>query len=128
MAEFRSDHLHLRSTDPEGAARFYTEMLGAKRTGEMMSGNALRVTLNLGGLNVFLEEVPPGTPSTPKPPFLGVEHVGLAVTGFDAAVAELKAKGVVFVKEPSSPRPGVKIAFIQAPDGVQIEILERAAE
>ena len=128
MAEFRSDHLHLRSTDPEGAARFYTEMLGAKRTGEMMSGNALRVTLNLGGLNVFLEEVPPGTPSTPKPPFLGVEHVGLAVTGFDAAVAELKAKGVVFLKEPSSPRPGVKIAFIQAPDGVQIEILERAAE
>jgi catechol 2,3-dioxygenase-like lactoylglutathione lyase family enzyme len=128
MAEFRSDHLHLRSTDPEGAARFYTEMLGAKRTGELMSGNALRVMLNLGGLNLFLEEVPPGTPSTPKPPFLGIEHVGLAVTGFDAAVAELKAKGVVFVKEPSSPRPGVKIAFIQAPDGVQIEILERTAE
>ena len=127
MAEFRSDHLHLRSTDPEGAARFYSDMLGAKRTGEMMNGGALRVMLNLGGLNLFLEEVPPGTPTTPKPPFVGIEHIGLAVTGFDAIVAELRANGVVFVKEPSSPRPGVKIAFIQAPDGVHIEILERAA-
>ena len=56
-----------------------------------------------------------------------MEHIGLAVTGFDTAVADLRAKGAVFTMEPWSPRPGIRIAFVQPPDGVRVEILERAA-
>lgn len=127
MPSYRFDHVHLRSPDPAAAAGFYTAMFGATEVGRMQNGDALRVVVDLGGLTLFIEQVPPGTPRPPSPPFMGVEHVGLAVTGFDAAVAELKAKGAVFAKEPTSPRPGIQIAFVQAPDGVQVEILERAA-
>lgn len=59
--------------------------------------------------------------------FLGglMGGIGLKVQDMNAAVAELRRKGAEFVVEPNSPRPGVKLAFMQAPDGVRIEILQR---
>ncbi|MXP62085.1 VOC family protein [Roseomonas sp. M0104] len=127
MARFKSDHIHLRSPDPEAAARFYAEVLEASEVTRMKNGEALRIVMDLGGLPLFIEQVPSGTMAAPPPPFIGIEHVGLAVTGFDDIIAELKGKGVRFLGEPSSPRPGIKIAFIEGPDGVRIELLERSA-
>jgi len=43
----------------------------------------------------------------------------------DEAVAELKRRGAHFALEPRTIRPGVRIAFVQAPDNVRIELLER---
>jgi catechol 2,3-dioxygenase-like lactoylglutathione lyase family enzyme len=126
MAKFTCDHVHLRSLDPEAAAQFYVDMLGAVPVSRTPIGQFLRVVVNLGGLNLFIEQVSTSTPRPPEPPFLGVEHIGLAVTEFDATVAELVAKGVTFAIKPTSPRPGIKIAFVQAPDGVRVEILERS--
>jgi len=43
--------------------------------------------------------VPPGDPKTGAPPvspYLGLDHIGARVSGIDAAVAELKAKGAEF--------------------------------
>ena len=37
----------------------------------------------------------------------------------------MMAKGVEFTMKPTVLRPGLKIAFIQAPDGVRIELLQR---
>ena len=39
----------------------------------------------------------------------------------DAAVAELRAKGAEFAVEPHSPRPGFRLAFVRAPDGVRVD-------
>jgi catechol 2,3-dioxygenase-like lactoylglutathione lyase family enzyme len=47
------------------------------------------------------------------------------VSGIDALVAELKAKGVEFTREPTTVRPGVRVAFLRAPEGVSIELLDR---
>jgi catechol 2,3-dioxygenase-like lactoylglutathione lyase family enzyme len=47
--------------------------------------------------------------------------------GIDAVVAELKAKGVEFTREPTTVRPGVRVAFLRAPEGVSIELLDRNA-
>jgi len=38
---------------------------------------------------------------------------------------ELKAKGVEFTRGPTTVRPGVRVAFLRAPEGVSIELLER---
>lgn len=128
MVMLRYDHLHLRSLDPERAARFYEEMLGARKLGTKDNAGKLRVTIDLGGATLFIEEVPAGTQAPPEPPFLGLEHIGLAVSGLDALVADLKRKGVQFVVEPRSLRPGLRVAFLRGPDNVRIELLERAAE
>ena len=56
---------------------------------------------------------------------MGLEHIGLTVENIDAAVTELKAKGVPFTMEPRTIRPGVRIAFLTAPQNVSIELIQR---
>jgi predicted enzyme related to lactoylglutathione lyase len=60
-------------------------------------------------------------------PYRGLEHIGLAVTGIDQVVAELKTKGAEFTMEPTSIRPGIRICFVRGPENVAIELLERSA-
>ena len=36
----------------------------------------------------------------PSSPYMGLDHFGMTVVNMDEAVAELKAKGVVFTMEP----------------------------
>jgi len=55
------------------------------------------------------------------------DHFGIRVDDLDAAYAQLKERGATFTTEPRTIRPGVKIAFIQCPDNVRIELLERSA-
>ena len=122
---FICDHIHLRSPDPDAAARWYQDMLGATPVSRAQPGGKLRVVVDLGGLELFIEQVPPSTPHPPAPPFVGIEHIAVRVAGFEAAVARLREMGAVFAAEPSSPRPGIQIAFLAAPDGVLVEVLER---
>jgi len=127
MTEFRCDHFHLRSLDPDKAARFFEEMFGARRIGTVDNAGKLRVIVELGGVRLFIEEVPAGTHAAPEPPYLGLEHIGLAVTGIEAVVAELKRKGVEFAADLASPRPGTQTAFVRGPENVRIELIERSA-
>jgi catechol 2,3-dioxygenase-like lactoylglutathione lyase family enzyme len=126
MPEFRWDHVHLRSPDPDATAQYYVDVFGATPVNKVKVGGGVRVIVSLAGVSLFIEQVPPGTLSPPPPPYLGLEHFGLAVTNIDAVCAELKGRGAEFVVEPHSPRPGVRIAFVLAPENVQIELLERA--
>ena len=125
MSEFRWDHLHLRSPDPEATAQYYIDVFGATPVNKVEVGETVRMIVSLAGLNLFIEQVPPATPAPPQPPHLGLEHIGLAVTNMDAVCADLKGRGAEFVVEPHSPRPGLRIAFVRAPDNVDIELLER---
>jgi catechol 2,3-dioxygenase-like lactoylglutathione lyase family enzyme len=126
MAKFTYDHIHLRSPNPEVTAQWYERMLGAEVIRTMQQG-APRIDLKLGGANVFIAPVTAGDGVNPPPttPYQGLDHFGLTVSGIDAVVAELKAKGVQFTREPTTVRPGVRVAFLRAPEGVSIELLER---
>jgi lactoylglutathione lyase len=56
---------------------------------------------------------------------MGLDHFGMTVDNLDAAVTELKGKGVAFTMEPKTIRPGVRIAFLTAPQNVSIELIQR---
>jgi len=126
VPEFRWDHLHLRSPDPETTAQYYIDVFGATPVNKVEVGGNVRMIVSLAGLNLFIEQVLPETPAPPQPPHLGLEHIGLAVTNMDAVCAELKARGAEFVVDPHSPRPGLRIAFVRAPENVRVELLERS--
>jgi lactoylglutathione lyase len=126
MPRFTYDHIHLRSPDPEATARYYETMFGAEVLRSTQQGNP-RIDLKLGGADIFIAPVAPDSGVNPPPvtPYQGLDHFGLSVSGIDAIAAELKAKGAVFTKEPTTIRPGVRIAFLRGPEGVSIELLDR---
>jgi len=105
MPKYTWDHIHLRTANPEATAQWYERMLGAEVIRSMQQGKP-RIDLKLGGANIFIAQV-------------------LTVSGIDAVVADLKAKGVEFTREPTTVRPGVRVAFLRAPEGVSIELLDR---
>lgn len=120
------DHVHLRSLDPVAAAKFYIDLFGAWELRRVMNGDKLRVVLTLGGLTLFIEEVPADTPMPPKPPYLGIEHIGLTVPDIVAAMAEVKQRGIPVVMDVTKLSDQLTIAFIEGPDRVRIELLQRA--
>jgi lactoylglutathione lyase len=127
MTEFRYDHVHLRSPDPDETARYYQRMFGAEIVKSVMSNGLPRTDIRLGGQMFFIAQVPPDAELAEKPEgsFVGLDHLGLRVNGIDAVCAELKAKGAEFTVEPKTIRPGVRIAFVRGPQNVLIEILDR---
>ena len=123
---YRCDHIHLRSRDAVAAAAFYIETLGARELGRDGTPVISRVTIDLGGLRLFIEQAPETTSPAARPPHLGIEHIGLAVEDIDATMAELKARGARIVSGVTDVRPGLRVIFIDGPDGVRIELLQRS--
>ena len=125
-ASFNWDHIHLRTTDPEAMAQWFERMLGAQVLRSMQEGKP-RIDLKVGGANVFIAPVATGdgVNGPPATPYRGLDHFGLAVSGIDEIAADLKAKGVAFTREPTTVRPGTRVCFIKAPEGVSIELLDR---
>src|SRR5437016_12221434 len=126
MTAFTYDHIHLRSPDAEATARWYENMFGAEIIRSVQSDGRPRLDLSLGGVAVFIAQVPPeqAVAAPPEPPYLGLEHIGLRVDGIDRVVAELKKKGAEFNVEPQTIKHGVRIAFLRCPHTVHSEIVE----
>jgi lactoylglutathione lyase len=127
MTNFKWDHIHLRTADPEAMAAWFEKILGAEVIRTTLQG-VPRIDLKVGGADVFIMPVKDGdgVNAAPKTPYRGLDHFGLAVTGIDAVAAELKAKGAEFTMEPTTVRPGVRVCFLRAPEGVSVELLERS--
>lgn len=129
MVSYTWDHIHLRSPDPEATAKYYERMFGAEIIRSLQDGKP-RIDLELGGANIFIAPVAPGSGvnAPPVTPYQGLDHFGIKIAGagIDALVAELKAKGAVFTMEPTTMRPGLRVAFVRGPEGVSIELVERA--
>jgi len=123
MAELKHEHTHLTSPDPDKAVEFYTKVMGARVTKEQESAGIRLIDLDLGGLPIRISSKT-GADAAWQGPRYGLHHLGLTVDNMDEFAAELKSKGVEFVVEPTQARPGVKFAFIKAPDNVLFEILE----
>jgi lactoylglutathione lyase len=126
VPNYRWDHIHLRSPDPEATAKWFERILGAQVIRSTVEGKP-RIDLKLGSADVFIMPVAPGDKVNPPPvtPYQGLDHFGLAVSGIDAVAADLKAQGVEFTMEPRTIRPGLRICFLRGPQGISIELLER---
>ncbi len=93
MRDYRYDHVHLRSADPDATARFFETMFGAEATRDVYPPGTLypgqqRITLRLGGQTVLLAPPHPHEPTAPPPrfPYYGLEHIGLTVDDVDVYV------------------------------------------
>jgi catechol 2,3-dioxygenase-like lactoylglutathione lyase family enzyme len=123
---YRCDHVHLRSKDAVAAANFYVETFGAREIRRDGSPVVSRVTVDLGGLTLFIEQAPEAIGPSAEPPHLGIEHIGLAVDDIEATMIELRRRNVTIVSGITDVRPGLHVIFIDGPDAVRIELLQRS--
>ena len=126
MSKFTWEHIHLRSPDPAATAQWYEDKLGAEVIRTPQPDGSTRIDLNLSGQKVFIARADSAsTGPSPQTPYMGLDHFGMTVDDLEVAVVELKRKGVAFTMEPKTIRPGVRIAFLTAPQNVSIELIQR---
>jgi lactoylglutathione lyase len=121
------DHVHIISEDPESAAAWYVEKLEGKIIRSQAVRGALQVVVAFGDTTIILRGRRPGEEVVTKQGMAwGTDHFGFRVEGdFNGFCDDLKEKGVTFSLDPVDFSPNVRIAFIDAPDEVSIELLQR---
>lgn len=125
-------HLGYAVEDLDAAAAFYRENFGAKPTEPeaVEEQGIIASTFRVG--ESMIELVQPTRPDSPVGKFLarrgeGIHHVAFEVGDLDAALAELKARGVELVdEEPRAGAGGTRVAFIhpRGAFGVLTELVE----
>lgn len=124
------DHVHIYAADPASSLAFYQRHFGAEHLGRLPNAQGgVNDFLLLGGQLLVIGAFPPGLAPAPAPPAgdgalaagFGVAHVGINVDDVDAAVRELETAGVP-VLSPIRQGGMIRYAYIQAPDGVVIEL------
>lgn len=108
------NHRHLIVDDVPKTVAFYEGMLGAKKVQELEFRGIPIVRLELDGLPLTIsQQIHAGVG----------DHIGLAVDDFEAAVTELRDKGVEFIVEPTD-MGFAKFAFIKDAAGTTLEVLQ----
>jgi len=121
------DHVHLVAKNPRTTAQWYVDKLGGRIWKDVEVRGAPQVYVEVAGAMVIVRGQRPAESVQAKPGLeWGVDHFGLRVHGdFDAFCQGLRGQGVAFNLEPTDFNPTTRIAFIAAPDGVSIELLNR---
>ena len=132
MKIHRLDHIHVYYSDLDTSVRFYTGVFEAEMLGKAYgSDGGVRYFLRLGGLAFVLAPYPLGTEPNISTVYrdgiyergYGVGHFGLHVDNVDEAVESVRQRGVKILAEPRE-FSGARFAYVAAPDGVIIELLE----
>ena len=121
------DHVHFISEDPQSAASWYVEKLGGKIISNKEVLGAPLIFVAFEEAFLIIRGRRPGEQVDSKQGLQwGIDHFGFRVQGdFDSYCEALKKKGVVFSVEPKDFSATTRIAFIDAPDGVSVELLVR---
>ncbi|OGL59446.1 MAG: hypothetical protein A3I72_05250 [Candidatus Tectomicrobia bacterium RIFCSPLOWO2_02_FULL_70_19] len=126
--DFAFDHVHFVCRDVAGMAGYFERVFGAERflSNPDMKGSPV-VGLRLAGVNLLIRGLRPGEAADVRAPALveGLDHLGLLVQDMEAAAAWLKGRGAKFTVEPQATgMKGRKIAFIEGPEKIRIELVE----
>jgi len=117
------EHIALASPDPVKLAQWYVDCLGFTIYSQSPTTKTTFVRAPNGD---FLEIV--ASNSAPRPPQqlrdIGIRHLAVAVSDFDAEYGYLKSKGVSFVTEPEVLK-GNRVVFFTDPDGNYLHLIQR---
>jgi catechol 2,3-dioxygenase-like lactoylglutathione lyase family enzyme len=111
------NHLHLKTHDPAGTAKFYVDTLGAKIVSQSATGT---YRLDLHGLHLNVSKFLENQSREQK---YGMEHIAIDTDELDSVVEKLKAQGINILEE-TVVSGGRRVCFFEGPDGVQLEFIE----
>jgi catechol 2,3-dioxygenase-like lactoylglutathione lyase family enzyme len=133
-------HVHLFSDDPVGAAAWYQQHLGITPRSKLETVRAFRgiptgpsASLQLDNVTIFIYPTAhakalyggqwKGRTGFATNRGRALDHVAVSVDDLDATLARLKQEGVRVLSGPRK-ADGLRSAFIEAPDKMELELVE----
>jgi lactoylglutathione lyase len=115
----------MRVSDLDQTIRFYTDVLGLevleRKTSPRGSHLAFLKVPNSEEL-IELTSFPPSGPVTVQEDLV---HLAFQVDSLDDTITTLTAKGIRVTDGPTTTSSGSRFIFIDAPDGYEVELIER---
>ena len=123
------NHVHIRSADPSASADWYAEHFGATKVSEreVMPGT-VTISMDMGSpvrLNISSQVAGSSDErASAELNRLGLEHFGFDVEDIQSDIDRLSAAGVRVVLPITEVTGGAKLAYIEGPDDVLIELVQ----
>ncbi len=117
----------MRINDIERSVKFYEAALGltaSRRHTSPRGAQLVFLTTPNSEEEIELCQMPPGAEPVKVQPDL--MHLAFEVDNLEAFAAELKQKGFALSDGPTKTGSGSIIAFIDAPEGYEVELIQRA--
>ncbi len=118
-------HTRMRVSDMEQTIQFYTDVLGLEVLERKVSPRGSHLAFLKVPNSEELIELTSFPPSGPVRVQEDLIHLAFQVESLDDAIASLNAKGVEVTDGPTQTSSGSRFIFIDAPDGYEVELIER---
>ena len=129
--QYSINHVHIRSSDPQASASWYEKHFGAKKLWEreVMPGT-VTISMEVGGpVRLNISSKPEGSSdarSVAELNRLGLEHFGFDVLDLQSDLERPEAAGIRIVLPLTQVSSGTRLAYIEGPDDVLIELVQPA--
>lgn len=120
-------HTRMRVSDMDQTINFYTNVLGLEVLERKVSPRGSHLAFLKVPNSEELIELTSFPPSGPVRVQEDLVHLAFQVESLDDTIASLNAKGVKVTDGPTTTSSGSRFIFIDAPDGYEVELIERPA-
>jgi lactoylglutathione lyase len=118
-------HTRMRVSDLDQAIQFYVNVLGLEVHERKTSPRGSQLAFLRVPNSDELIELTSFPPSGPVKVQEDLVHLAFQVDSLDETMASLTAKGVKVTDGPTQTSSGSRFIFIDAPDGYEVELIER---
>jgi catechol 2,3-dioxygenase-like lactoylglutathione lyase family enzyme len=125
---YRINHIHLKTPEPEKTANWWVRAFNFRIVSDTTrdSGDRFIRCESEGGLAVNISGARTDEPmgDGDADAHWGLEHFGLDVDDIESEIERLVGLGAVLKEGPTGATGRVRIAFLEAPDSVRIELIQ----
>jgi len=124
MPNYALDHLHHETENVDAAVDFYKKLFNATAEDPFARGGATWVRVHIGDVRVMVSDRECTGMELGR--YQGYDHPGLTTDDFDATLAAIEEHGFSIWVGPQKLDTGQRMLFVNGPDDIKIEILEKA--
>jgi len=118
-------HTRMRVSDMDHTIQFYTSVLGLEVIERKTSPRGSHLAFLRAPNSDELIELCSFPASGPVKVQEDLVHLAFQVENLDDTIAQLGAKGIAVTDGPTKTSSGSRFIFIDAPDGYEVELIER---
>lgn len=118
-------HTRMRVSDMDQTITFYTDVLGLEVMERKVSPRGSHLAFLKVPNSEELIELCSFPPSGPVKVQEDLVHLAFEVDNLDQTIETLNAKGIRITDGPTRSSSGSRFIFIDAPDGYEVELIER---